>query len=154
MFSSASRATAVALGSAALVATAILPASAAGQSSTPHPHRSPVVLGHVQYDSPGREDGSNRSLNGEWVTVRNTGWNAVNLRGWTLSDNNRRVYRFKNLRLAGKQSVRVRTGIGRDTSRDVYQDSRRYVWDNRDSVTLRNDRGRVVDSQRWGHRYR
>ncbi|MDX3850787.1 lamin tail domain-containing protein [Streptomyces sp. AK02-01A] len=153
MFSSASRSVAVALGSAALVATAVLPATAAGPSSAPRPHRSPVVLGQIQYDSPGREDGSNRSLNGEWVTVSNTGWDAVNLRGWTLSDDSRRVYRFKNLRLAGKQSVRVRTGIGRDTSRDVYQDGRRYVWDNRDTATLRDDRGRVVDSKRWGHRH-
>jgi hypothetical protein len=148
MFSSVSRITAAALGSAALVAAAALPATAADHA--PRAPRSAVVLGAIQYDSPGREDGSNRSLNAEWVTVKNNGRSAVNLRGWTLSDGNRTVYRFKNLRLAGKSSVRVHTGVGNDNRREVYQDSRRYIWDNRDTATLRNDHGKLADSKSWG----
>jgi hypothetical protein len=43
------------------------------------------VLGSIQYDSPCRDNRSNRSLNAEWVTVTNTSRHAVNLRGWTLT---------------------------------------------------------------------
>ncbi|MEU2166062.1 lamin tail domain-containing protein, partial [Streptomyces sp. NPDC019208] len=112
--------------------------------------RSTVVIGQVQYDSPGRDDHSNRSLNAEWVEVRNTGRHAVNLRGYTLSDRDGNRYRFDHLRLNGRSSVRVHTGIGRDTRTDVYQDRRNYIWDNRDTATLRNDHGRTIDTKSWG----
>lgn len=52
-----------------------------------------------------------------------------------------------NVRLAGRATVRIHTGIGRDTRTDLYQDRRNYVWDNRsDTATLRDDRGRTVDT--------
>ncbi|MEU7148788.1 lamin tail domain-containing protein, partial [Streptomyces sp. NPDC045456] len=99
-----------------------------------------------------RDDGSNRSLNAEWVTVKNTSHRPVNLKGWTLtSERTHKTYRFNHLRLAGRQEVRVRTGNGRDTWRDVFQDRRNYVWDNRrDTATLRNDHRRIVDTKHWG----
>ncbi|MFF1838401.1 lamin tail domain-containing protein [Streptomyces sp. NPDC058231] len=150
MSHSARRLTATVLTAGALVAAAALPAAA--DSHVRPAQYSAVVLGAIQYDSPGRDTGSNRSLNDEWVTVSNTSRHTVNLRGWTLSDESRRTYRF-NLSLAGRSSVRVHTGIGRDTSRDVYQDLRRYVWDNSDTATLRDQRGYRVDSKSWGRDY-
>ncbi|MFE7749666.1 lamin tail domain-containing protein [Streptomyces sp. NPDC057428] len=154
MSRSARRITATVLASGALLAAAALPASADGRD---HGHnrpaqRSAVVLGAIQYDSPGRDNGSNRSLNAEWVTVTNTGRHSVNLRGWTLRDESDRTYRF-DLRLPGRSSVRVHTGVGRDTTRDVYQDRRNYVWDSRDTATLRDNRGRKIDSESWGRHH-
>ncbi|MEU6965654.1 lamin tail domain-containing protein [Streptomyces chrestomyceticus] len=155
--SRSARLAAVALGSAALVTAAALPATAAtGSHTLPAPHRSPVVIGAVQADSPGRDDGSNRSLNAEWITVKNTGHRPVNLKGWTLtSERTHKTYRFHNLRLGGRQEVRVHTGHGRDTWRDVFQNRRDYAWDNRrDTATLRNDRRNVVDTEHWGRHLR
>lgn len=154
MSRSARRITATVLASGALLAAAALPASADGRDHGHNrpAHRSAVVLGEIQYDSPGRDNGSNRSLNAEWVTVTNTSRHSVNLRGWTLSDESRRTYRF-DLRLPARSSVRVHTGVGRDTRHDVYQDRRHYVWDSRDTATLRDNRGHKVDSESWG-RYR
>ncbi|MFC8259569.1 lamin tail domain-containing protein [Streptomyces sp. NPDC057291] len=151
MSRSARRFTASVLAAGALVAAAALPAAADdhGHDRGRYTSYSPIVLGQIQYDSPGRDDGSNRSLNDEWVTVTNTSRQTVNLRGWTLTDESRRTYRF-DLRLAGRSSVRVHTGIGRDNGYDVYQDLRRYVWDNRDTATLRDSRGYLVDSESWG----
>ncbi|MFD5735797.1 lamin tail domain-containing protein [Streptomyces sioyaensis] len=107
--------------------------------------------GAIQYDSPGRDDRSNRSLNAEWVTVKNTGRLPVNIKGWTLSDKSGHSYRFGTLRLNGHSQIRVHTGIGHDNRRDVYQDRRAYVWDNTgDTATLRNDHRRIVDAQSWG----
>src|SRR3954451_14777298 len=117
MSRSARRITAAVLAAGALVAAAALPAVAddhdhgrghdRGHSQDRghdrdhgegrdrgHAQRSAVVLGKIQYNSPGRDNGSTRSLNGEWVTVTNTGRHAVNLRGWTLRDESRRTYRF------------------------------------------------------------
>ncbi|KOG86695.1 lamin tail domain-containing protein [Streptomyces varsoviensis] len=142
----------VALGSAAMAAALALPASATGHPA-PGKHRSPVVLGAVQADSPGHDDRSNRSLNAEWVTVKNTGNQPVNLKGWTLtSDRTHKVYHFRNLTLGGHKSVKVHTGRGHDTARDVFQNSRDYAWDNhRDTATLRNAHHRTVDTKHWGH---
>ncbi|MFH9426242.1 lamin tail domain-containing protein [Streptomyces sp. NPDC017529] len=152
--SRSARLAAVALGSAALATGAVLPAAATGAHTLPAPHRSPIVIGAVQADSPGRDDGSNRSLNAEWVTVKNLGHRAVNLKGWTLtSRSTHKTYRFNSLRLNGRQEVRVHTGHGRDTWRDVYQARRNYVWDNRrDTASLRNDHRHLVDTKHWGRR--
>jgi hypothetical protein len=80
------RLAATTLASGALVAAAALPATAPGHDDHRDQQRSSVVLGSIQYDSPGHDDRSRRSLNAEWVDVTNTGRRAVNLDGWTLSD--------------------------------------------------------------------
>lgn len=82
----------------------------------------------------------------------NTGRRSVNLRGWTLSDRDGNRYRFNNVWLVGHSKVRVHTGFGRDTRRDVFQDRRNSVWDRRDAATLRNDHRRVVDVKSWSGR--
>ncbi|MFE9404717.1 lamin tail domain-containing protein [Streptomyces sp. NPDC006530] len=131
-------------------AAAAVPATAAAK---PLVFRSPVTFGAIQYDSPGRDDRSQRSLNAEWVTVTNTSRSAVDLKGWTLSDRSHHTYTFHNLRLAGHQSVRVHTGIGRDTGRDVYRDRRDYVWNNNgDTATLRDNHQHIVAARSWGRR--
>ncbi|MEU1519104.1 lamin tail domain-containing protein [Streptomyces sp. NPDC005811] len=146
---SARRLSAAALAAGALVSVAALPASAAD-------HRAPrpkVEISAVQYDSPGRDDRSNRSLNKEWVELTNTTRGAVNLDGWTLEDASGHTYTFDGYRLAGRATVRIHTGQGYDTRTDLYQDRRAYVWNNdRDSATLSNARGRVIDEESWGSR--
>ncbi|MER6394227.1 lamin tail domain-containing protein, partial [Streptomyces sp. NPDC001523] len=107
----------------------------------------------VQADAPGRDDRSNRSLNGEWVEIRNTTRQPVNLRGWTLRDSDGNRYRFNDVRIGGRATIRIHTGSGRDTRTDLFQGKRDHVWDNRaDTATLRDDRNRTVDTESWGRR--
>ncbi|GAA3381090.1 hypothetical protein GCM10020367_70980 [Streptomyces sannanensis] len=144
------RLTAAAAVAAAMVGAAALPASAADHHFA-RSYRGQVVISDVQYDSPGRDDRSNRSLNQEWVEVTNTGRHSVNLDGWTLQDEDGHTYTFDSYRLAGRATVRIHTGVGRDRATDLYQDRRNYVWNNgADTATLRNDRGRFVDDYAWG----
>ncbi|MFE5190261.1 lamin tail domain-containing protein [Streptomyces sp. NPDC056628] len=145
----ARRIAAAALTAGALVSVVTLPASAADHA---RPERPRVKISDVQYDSPGWDDRSNRSLNREWVEITNNTRRTVNLDGWTLQDEDGHTYTFDHYRLEGRATVRIHTGIGRDTDSDLYQDRRHYVWDNRsDTATLRNDRGRFVDDESWGH---
>ncbi|MFF8882096.1 lamin tail domain-containing protein [Streptomyces flaveolus] len=145
----ARRLTAAALTVGALTAALAVPATAAD-----HDHRaqrSNVEISDVQYNSPGRDDRSNRSLNKEWVEITNNSRRSVNLDGWTLRDEDGHRYTFDDYRLDGRSTVRVHTGRGRDTDTDVYQDRRNYVWDNHsDTATLRNDHGRFIDETSWG----
>ena len=149
--STARRAAATVLAAGAVVSAVALPASADdGDRHRPGPR---VVISDVQADSPGRDNRSNRSLNAEWVEITNQSRRAVNLDGWTLRDEDGNRYRFDDVRLAGRATVRVHTGIGRDTRSDLFQDRRDYVWDNySDTAVLRNDRGRTVDTESWGGR--
>ncbi|MCT9089819.1 lamin tail domain-containing protein [Streptomyces sp. ASQP_92] len=143
-------AAALSVAAAGLAGATAHPAAALAKASVP---RSPIVLGVIQYDSPGKDDRSQRSLNAEWVTVTNTGRGAVNLKAWTLTDRSRHTYTFRDLRLAAHQSVRVHTGIGRDSARDVYQGRRDYVWNNAgDTATLRDNHSHVVAAKSWGRR--
>ncbi|MER5183144.1 lamin tail domain-containing protein [Streptomyces sp. NPDC002896] len=124
--------------------------------SNGRPGRTPysaVVIRDVRADSPGFDDGSNWSLNGEWIEIANTSRRSVDLYGWTLRNEDGYRYRFGYLRLAAGSTVRVHTGIGRDTRFDVYQDRRNYVWDNRsDTAALYDNAGRLVDIESWGRR--
>ncbi|MFD3621642.1 lamin tail domain-containing protein [Streptomyces sp. NPDC058676] len=145
----ARRLSAAALAAAAVIGAVALPASAADHA---RPHHPKVEITGVQYDSPGRDDRSRRSLNKEWVELTNNTRRAVNLDGWTLQDEDGHTYTFDHYRLDGRATVRIHTGEGRDTDTDLYQDRRHYVWDNRsDTATLRNDRDRFIDDESWGN---
>jgi len=147
--------TALAAVTAAAVGAVALPASASPSDHYPGRAHAAVYISGVQYDSPGRDDRSNRSLNKEWVDITNSTRRAVNLNGWTLRDEDGHSYTFRHVRLDGRSTVRVHTGVGRDTRTDLFQDRRAYVWNNDyDTATLRNDRGRFVDDASWGRHHR
>jgi hypothetical protein len=151
--SSVRRLTAAAAIAAGIVGTAALPATAADHN--PDRRHSEVVISDVQHVSPGWETRSNRSLNKEWVEITNNTRRTVNLDGWTLADREGHTYTFHHYRLDGRSTVRVHTGMGRDTRTDLYQDRRSYVWDRMaDTATLRNDHGRFVDDASWGRHHR
>ncbi|WP_420716429.1 lamin tail domain-containing protein [Streptomyces sp. H27-H1] len=97
----------------------------------------------------------NRSLNAEWVEITNTTRQPVDLKGWTLRDKDGQCYHFENIRIAPRATFRFHTGQGRDTRTDLFQDRRDYVWDNRaDTATLRDERGRTVDTESWSPAWR
>ncbi|MEV6650251.1 lamin tail domain-containing protein [Streptomyces sp. NPDC051219] len=143
-------ATAVAAG--AVLSAVALPASAHDDDRyrDRRHEQSRVEISDVQAHSRGRDNGSNRSLNAEWVEITNNSRRGVDLDGWTLRDSDGNRYRFDDVRLAGRATVRIHTGAGRDTRTDLYQGRRNYVWDRTDTATLRDDRGRTVDAESWG----
>ncbi|GAA1549681.1 lamin tail domain-containing protein [Streptomyces albidochromogenes] len=149
--SSTRRLAASVLAAGAIVSAAALPAMAHDRDEDRQQRRSGVEISAVQANSPGPDTRSNRSLNREWIEITNSHRRAVNLDGWTLRDRDGNRYRFHDVRLAGRATVRIHTGVGRDTRTDLYMDRRHYMWDNHaDTATLRNDRGHTVDTESWG----
>ncbi|MDX2389500.1 lamin tail domain-containing protein [Streptomyces sp. NPDC054904] len=136
------------LAAGALIGVAAVPAAADDHRRDRGQHTS-LVIGDVENAGRGRD---NRALNSEWVEVKNTGRHGVQLRGFTLTDKQGNRYRFNDFRLEGRSSVKVHTGQGRDTHRDVYQGRRHQIWDERDTATLRDNRGNIIDSESWGRR--
>ncbi len=109
-------------------------------------HAVPVLkVSKVYYDSPGSDTGSNTSLNGEYVVIKNTTGTARYLTSWTVTDASSHTYTFGTYRLAAYATVKVHTGAGTNTSTDRYQNRRAYVWNNTsDTAYLRNPSGTLI----------
>ncbi|MFJ8074511.1 lamin tail domain-containing protein [Streptomyces sp. NPDC096176] len=159
--STARRIAATALATGAVVSAVALPAAAhdgdrdLDRDRRHHSQDPRVEISDVNAGSSGHHHHrSNRSLNAEWVEITNNSRRSVNLDGWTLRDRDGNRYRFDDFRLAGRATVRVHTGQGRDTRTDLYQDRRDYVWDSHsDKATLRDHRGNTVDTESWNRRH-
>jgi len=132
---------AVPVTSLGLVAAVPMPAQAA----------STIVITRVYVNSPGSDRGTNKSLNAEYVQIKNTGTKSRSLKGWTLRDESRHVYTFGSFTLSAGKTVTVRTGTGTNTSATRYWNKSWYVWNNSggDSATLRNAGGSGVDTCSW-----
>jgi hypothetical protein len=89
---------------------------------------------------------SGPSARTRWVKLRNRTSHRVGLDGWTLRDTAHHVYHFVGYSLRAHGTVRVHTGSGRDTQRNLFQDRRAYVWNNDgDTAILRGPAGNVRD---------
>jgi hypothetical protein len=105
-----------------------------------------IRISEIFFDSPGADNGSNSSLNGEWIRLKNTGTTARKLTGWTVRDTSGHVYKFGTYKLAAGKTVTIHTGKGTNTARDRYWRSDGYIWNNDgDRGTLKNKAGNVID---------
>ncbi|MEV6616181.1 lamin tail domain-containing protein [Streptomyces sp. NPDC051051] len=139
------RAALPALAGAAVITGTLLssPAQAAGS----------VHIHQVYYDSPGSDGGSNTSLNGEWVKIKNSTSSTVSLKGWKIKDVTGYTYTFGDVRIAAGSSKKVHTGKGTNTGTDKYWGRSWYVWNNTgDTAKLYRASGAKVDSCSWSSR--
>lgn len=134
-----------------LSAAAMLAIAAVATIGSPASAAVPVKFTKIQYNSPGADKGSNKSLNAEWVRITNKGGKARYLSGWTLRDAQSHVYKFPTFRLKAGASVWVHTGKGSNTASNLYWGSSWYIWNNTgDKATLKNRSGDVIDTCKWG----
>lgn len=130
---------------AAVASSVVLTGAADARPAAP-----PVRITAAQYDSPGNDTGSNRSLNSEWVKIKNSTRKAKSLTGWTIRDPQGHVYRFPKFRLGAGKSVTLHTGSGRNTAAHLYWGEDYYVWNNTgDRAILKNSTGKRVDVCSW-----
>ena len=138
-----------------LLAAATLAAGALVVAPPAHAAAPAVRIVKIYYDSPGSPDnGGNRSLNGEYIQLKNVTRRTVNLRGWTVRDDTRapdHVYTFRAFQLRPGKTVTLRTGKGRDTATTVYWGRSggtfAYIWNQtKDTAYLRDASGRLVDT--------
>ncbi len=123
----------------AVAATIALPATA--QAAVP-----PIRITKIYYDSPGSDLGGAKSLNAEYVVIKNTTRTARSLTGWTLRDKTGFVFTFPAFTLKGGATVTVHTGTGKPTATHRYYGytGRRYVWNNTGDTAYLRDAKRVL----------
>ncbi|MBB5868401.1 hypothetical protein F4553_001780 [Allocatelliglobosispora scoriae] len=125
---------------------ALLPATAA------HAANPAVMIVKVYANSPGADTGSNASLNGEYITLKNTTAATINLYRWTIRDKANHVYTFTgNFNLLPGRFISVHTGSGTNTGGNRFWGLGGYVWNNAgDTAYLRTPSGANFDTCTWG----
>ncbi|MFD8262591.1 hypothetical protein ACFV19_27585 [Streptomyces griseoluteus] len=61
------------------------------------------------------------------MDIPNSTRRAVNSNNWTLRDEDGDTYTFRHVCLHGRSTIRVHTGVGRNTRTDLLQDRRAHV---------------------------
>ncbi|MEV6473141.1 lamin tail domain-containing protein [Streptomyces sp. NPDC051657] len=125
-----------------LLATAA-PATAAA-------HQGGLHFGTVQYDGPGKDNRTKKSLNAEWVNIHNNGKKKVQLKGFKVKDNTGYTYTFGSYTIGAGKTVKLRTGKGKNVSGTVHWNRGSYVWNNTgDKARLIKPNGKLQDSCSW-----
>jgi hypothetical protein len=133
-----------------LIAAASFVAASGFLGSTTAEAAPAIQFGKVQYDSPGDDTRSNKSLNAEYIVIKNVGSSNRTLTGFTVRDAQRHVYKFGTFTLKAGKSVRLHTGNGTNTTTDRYWGSTSYIWNNSgDKATLKNKAGTTLDTCSW-----
>jgi hypothetical protein len=106
-----------------------------------------MQINEIYYNSPGRDTGSNSSLNAEWVRLYNGSSSRITLTNWTLRDAAGHVFKFGTYTIGAHSYVKVHTGHGTSNQTDRYWNRNWYIWNNTgDTATLRDSLGGTVDS--------
>jgi hypothetical protein len=81
----------------------------------------------------------------EWVEISNMGSSDVSLAGWTLEDAQNHTYSFPDFSLSAGAKAKIRTGVGNDTSEDLFWNRSSSIWNNAgDVATLKDASGNIV----------
>ena len=124
-----------------LIATCFLAALVLAQPALPM-----IRIVKIYYNPPGVDTGSNRSLNHEWIRLKNEGTKTRELTGWTVRNSSGSIYRFRFFRLRPGNTVTIHTGTGANTQTDRYWARTEYAWDNRrDTAKLKRKSGALVE---------
>jgi lamin tail-like protein len=135
---------------AALVSAVLMAAASVGLT-TPAQAGLGIVISKIYYDSPGSDGGSNTSLNGEYITLKNLGKTNRVITGWTVRDPTGHVYKFPTTTIKAGSTVTVRSGHGTNGVTTRYWQQSWYVWNNTgDTAYLRSPSGSLIDKCSWG----
>jgi hypothetical protein len=112
-----------------------------------------VGIYRIYYNAPGTDTGSNTSLNGEWIQLRNRCSTSRSLTNAKIKDAAGHTYTFGSYALGGGKYVKVHTGKGSNTATNRYQGRSWYVWNNdKDTANLYNASGTRLDSCSYNNR--
>ena len=105
-----------------------------------------MQIHEIYYNSPGPDNGSNSSLNGEWVQLYNTSSSKITLTDWTVRDAAGHIFRMAPYTIGAHGYVKIHTGLGHRNQTDRYWGLSWYVWNNNgDTATLEDNNGNVID---------
>jgi Lamin Tail Domain len=135
------------MGAGAALAGIVMTLGLVITSGSPAQAANRMQIHKIYYNFPGTDNGSNTSLNGEWVELQNTSGSKISLKGWTLHDaGTKHTYTFGTYTINALGSVKIHTGKGSNTQTNRYWGLSGYVWNNTgDTATLVDNHGNRID---------
>jgi competence protein ComEC len=102
-----------------------------------------LALAEVHADAEGDD---RETLNDEYIVLKNTGSDTLDLSGWTINDAADHTYTIPDgTTLAPGDTLTIHSWSGSDTASDLYWGSGTPIWNNGgDTVTVRNRQDDVV----------
>lgn len=85
------------------------------------------------------------TLNAEWVVVRYTGEDQINLANWELTDEDKHVFVFPQLILHTNGAVQIHTASGTNTVIDLYWGESEPIWESGEQAKLFDPSGNQRD---------
>ena len=114
---------------------------ASGRGATTSPE---VTAGFYAVSMP-----SQRASGDKYVTIKNTGKIALNLKGWTITTKAKKKLTLPSFSLAVGKSVRIHPGSGRTRGADVYLRKGTSMFARHESLTLRDLAKVTVATRKW-----
>jgi|GEM_PF-846133 len=95
----------------------------------------------------------NYNLNDEYITIKNIGNTPIDLTGWRIQDAAGHCYMFPNgFILQPGATVTLHSGSGKDSTTDLYWNSKYAIWNNDgDTIYIINPAGKVVLTKSYGN---
>lgn len=108
-----------------------------------------IIVSNMMANPPGND---HKNLTEEYVEFMNISGFDTDMSGWTMNDKAGWNYNFpRDFVLKAGEKVRVITGLGDDSSSELYWGYRRAIWNNGgDTVYLNDDQSRIVIEYTYG----
>jgi len=87
-----------------------------------------------------------QQINREFVRLLNKANHAVTITGWRLSNKAGTTFTFPAFTLQRNATVVVHTGAGTASATDLYWGLSGFIWNTKDTATLRNASGAVINT--------
>ncbi|MBU4032501.1 MAG: thermonuclease family protein [Candidatus Thermoplasmatota archaeon] len=89
-------------------------------------------------------------LNLEKIVFRNNDQETLDISGWNVKDESVHIFRFNDMSVPAGGTVELKSGLGTDTTTEVYWQLDSSIWNNAGDVCfLRDENGLLVDSWRY-----
>ena len=101
-----------------------------------------VAIAEIHPDAQGNDW---QNLCDEYIVIENREDIAVDLTGWTVSDEANHRYLLPSFILRAKAAVTLRTCLGKNTESELFWGSRSPIWNNDgDTIFIRDSEGQLV----------
>jgi PKD repeat protein len=126
-----------------------MPSSTPTRALTPTPTSTPTESSNSVYISAFYVGAPNQTEDQEYVQIKNNGTTAVNINGWTITDEGaKHVYTFSSYTLSAESMVTLISGLGTNNASTLYWNKDIFIWNNDgDTAYLYNAQGKLVSSK-------
>lgn len=87
----------------------------------------------------------------EYIILENN-CNSINIVGWTIKDESRKIYKFNSFQLNKLNKVKIHSEKGDDNSTDLFWGSSTNIWNNdKDTAYLFDSQAEIVHFHSYGY---